>query len=108
MVVASSLISQHQRAQAQLIGRSVRLAARYTPWESSCLTQALVASWWCRRYGVPYWLFIGFAKGRTQPLGREAHAWIMAGPVAITGGYSFSGYQVVLSYSNKASTVAPG
>ena len=48
----STLISQHQYQQARLIGQSVRLAAKYTPWDSSCLTQAMVAKCWCRFYRI--------------------------------------------------------
>jgi hypothetical protein len=101
MMVASTIISRQQIQQALLIGRSVKLAARFTPWDSSCLTQAMVAKFWCQYHRIPYLFFIGFAKNGEKPLGKEAHAWITAGPVALTGGHSLSSHQVVLSYSNQ-------
>ena len=94
----STIITLEQRQQACLIGKSVRLAAKYTPWDSSCLTQAMVAKFWCRLYRIPYVFYIGFAKSAAEPSGYIAHAWITAGPVAITGGNGFKNYHVVSSY----------
>ena len=95
----STLVSTKQRRQAFLIGKSVRLAAKYTPWDSSCLTQAMVAKFWCRLYRIPYVFYIGFAKSAEEPSGYKAHAWITAGPVAVTGGNGLADYHVVSSYA---------
>lgn len=100
MQIQSTIISKEQQQQAIMIRRAVALAARYTPWDSSCLTQAMVAKFWCQFYDIPYMLFIGFAKVSDKPLGHDAHAWITAGSVFITGGYSFNTHAVVLSYTN--------
>lgn len=100
MHTQSTIISKEQLQQAVMIRRAIQLAARYTPWNSSCLTQAMVAKFWCQWYDIPYMLFIGFAKVSDKPLGHDAHAWITAGPVAITGGHSFNTHAVVLSYTN--------
>ena len=45
-------------------------------------------------YDVPYALYFGLAR---DALTREtqAHAWVMAGPVAVTGGASFARFTVV-------------
>ena len=83
------------------IGRSIKLAARYTPWTSNCLPQAMVAAFWCQRYHIPYILFIGFAASSSKINGFDGHAWVTAGPIAITGGHSFNSHQVILSYSHK-------
>lgn len=100
MLVASTLISKEQIQQVLTIRRAIALAARYTPWNSSCLTQALIAKFWCQRYHIPYLLFIGLAKESHQPLKHKAHAWITAGPIAVTGGHGFETHQVICSYSN--------
>lgn len=100
MTIASTIISQKQTQQALFISRSIQLAARYTPWDSSCLTQAMVAKFWCQRYNIPYLFFIGFAKGSEKPLGQDSHAWVTAGPIAIIGRNSFNTHQVVFSYTN--------
>lgn len=100
MLVASTLISKEQINQVLSIRRSIHLSARYTPWNSSCLTQALVAKFWCQRYQVPYLFFIGLAKVGDKSFKREAHAWITAGPIAITGGNGLETHHVICSYSN--------
>lgn len=101
MLVASTLISQKQIQQALFIRRTILRAARYTPWNSNCLPQALVAKFWCQRYKIPYLFFIGLAKKSDLPLGRDAHAWITAGAVAITGGHCLETHHVICSYSSE-------
>ncbi len=100
MKVASTILSKEQIYYALQIRRSIALTVKYTPWNSSCLTQAMVAKFWCQYYGIPYFLFVGLAKKSDKPLGQDAHAWITTGPIAITGGYSFGAYHVIYSYSN--------
>lgn len=100
MTLISTRPTQEQMRRAILLRQSIKLAARYTPWNSSCLTQAMVAKFWCQRYKIPYMFFIGLAKHSQKPLGEEAHAWVTAGPIAITGGHSLNTHQVVRSYSN--------
>ena len=97
-IICSTLVSTEQRRQAWLIGKSVQLAAKYTPWDSSCLTQAMVAKFWCNRFQIPYVLFIGFAKSAEEVSGYKAHAWVSVGPVAVTGGHGLANYHVVSSY----------
>lgn len=100
MTPASTLLPKEQYRLVWQIAKSIQLAARYTPWNSSCLTQAMVAKLWCQYYRIPYFMFIGFAKTTEKPLGQEAHAWITAGPIAITGGHSLKTHQVIYSYTN--------
>jgi hypothetical protein len=100
MTIASTLPSVEQCQRAKMLGKAVRLAARYTPWDSSCLTQALVARFWCRYWNIPYFLFIGLQKKSEKPLGREAHAWLTVGAVPVTGGYCFDAYHVISSFSS--------
>lgn len=99
MLVASTILSNEQLQHALLTRRSIALAVRFTPWKSTCLTQALVAGFWCRYYQIPYVFFIGLNKN-SAPLEKDAHAWVVAGPIAITGGYSLSTHHVISSYSN--------
>ncbi len=104
-VILSTCVSDKQRYQACVIGRSVRLAAKYTPWESSCLTQAMVAKFWCRRYRIPYVFYIGIEKNAQVSKGNTmAHAWLTAGPVAMTGGDGLESHHVVSSYVYFSST----
>lgn len=99
MLNASTLLSPGQIQTAIALGQSIRLAAKYTPWDSSCLTQALVARFWCRWYKIPCFLFIGVPKTRRRPSDSVAHAWVMAGPIAMTGGDNHSTHTVVSSFA---------
>ena len=96
----STIISTPQKHQALIIGKLVRLAAKYTPWDSSCLTQAMVAKFWCQLYKTPYVFYIGLAKSATEAnqVKYDAHAWLTAGPITITGGESLFVYHVISSY----------
>ena len=100
MLVASTLLSKQQLQQALMIKRAIALTLRYLPWEANCLPKALVARFWCKYYHVPYLLFIGLAKDKKISSRIDAHAWITAGPIAITGEFSFETYHVICSYSN--------
>jgi hypothetical protein len=92
---AVPLVSERQARQALEIGRAVRTAARYTPWESKCLAQAMVARLLLGLRGIPYALFLGVRKDETDPAGMAAHAWVCSGPAFITGGRSFGQFTVV-------------
>jgi hypothetical protein len=95
------LLNAAQQRRAQHIGRTVRLAASYTPWDSNCFTQAVAARCLLGLYGVPYVLFFGLAKD--SPGGHlKAHAWVAAGPVCVTGGAGFGQYSVVGVYAAPA------
>ncbi|QVL50026.1 MAG: lasso peptide biosynthesis B2 protein [Thiocapsa sp.] len=84
-----------QEARALLIGRAVRLAARYTPWVSNCFPQAIAARVLLGLYGLPYTLYFGLMRDPGNPAGMKAHAWVAAGRVRVTGGHSFGQFTVV-------------
>jgi len=100
MLIASTLPSPKQLQSVLSLRRIIILMARYTPWHCHCLTQALVAKFWCQWHKIPYFFFIGLPKEHINPLGAEAHAWVTSGPIAITGGLCFDTHQVIRSYSN--------
>ncbi|MCR9191309.1 MAG: lasso peptide biosynthesis B2 protein [Gammaproteobacteria bacterium] len=79
------------------IKKVVALACRFTPWQSNCLVQAILAIFWCQRKGIPYSLFIGVVKDNSQKKIRS-HAWVTSGSVAISGGYAFNTYHVIMCY----------
>jgi hypothetical protein len=89
------VLSEAQEQRALLIGRAVRMAARYTPWDSNCFPQAVVARGLLGLYGVPYALFFGLRRDPTDPAGAKAHAWVAAGRVRVTGGLGFFEFTVV-------------
>ncbi len=89
------LLTPEQEQRALLIGRLVRMTARYTPWDSNCFPQAIAARVLLGLYGVPYVLYFGLRRDPDDPAGMKAHAWVVAGRVRVTGGLSFGQFTVV-------------
>ncbi len=101
MALQMPLATPEQMQRALTIGRGVRLAATYTPWQSKCLAQAMVASWLLRRYGLPYGLYFGVRKDPASARGMAAHAWVSSGQTAVTGGRGcFNDFSVVYNFVN--------
>jgi hypothetical protein len=98
------VISPHQATRAVQIGRVIRMAARYTPWTSNCFPQAVVARVFLGLFGIPYALYFGLRRDLTQSE-MQAHAWVVAGDVPVTGGESFSRYTAVGVYLSPRSLV---
>ena len=92
------LLDERQTRRALQIGRVVRLAAAYTPWESNCFPQAVTARFLLRWYGVPYALYFGLARASDCSDAMQAHAWVAAGRISVTGGSSFAQFTVVGSF----------
>jgi hypothetical protein len=88
------LLSSSQEVRAQQIGRTIRLAARYTPWNSNCFPQAVAARLLLSLYRIPYALYFGLMRD-SESGEFKAHAWVVAGRVPVTGGISFGHYTVV-------------
>lgn len=99
-------ISSQQAKQALQIGRVVRMAARYTPWTSNCFPQAVTARVLLGLFGIPYALYFGL---RRDPdfADMQAHAWVVAGDVPVTGGESFAHYAAVGVYLSRRPIARP-
>ena len=89
------LLSATQEQRALMIGRVVRLTAKYTPWDSNCFPQAIAARVLLGLYGLPYALYFGLLRDPDDAAGLKAHAWVAAGRVRVTGGLSFGQFTVV-------------
>jgi hypothetical protein len=97
------LLTDKQTILARNIGQSVALAARYTPWESLCQPQAMAARFWLGLYGIPCLVSYGVKKSESN--GLDAHAWVSAGPVAVTGGQrGWQEFTLVRSFIGPAKT----
>lgn len=92
------LANAQETARARDIRRVIGLAASYSPWTANCYPQALVARILMGLYGLPYAIHFGL---RRDGAGHEiaAHAWVVCGPVAVTGDHSFGAYTVVRSFA---------
>lgn len=77
------LDARAQRRALQ-IGRTLRLAARRTPWQSNCLARALAAHGLLRLFRVPHMVCLGVARSESAQL--QAHAWVVAGERSVCGG----------------------
>jgi hypothetical protein len=94
---AIPLVSEAQIKRARTIRDAITLAVRYGPKSANCYPQALVARLFLWSRGVPHALFFGLRRSPEKPQ-MDAHAWVMAGPLAVTGGYSFDRFTVVRSF----------
>ncbi len=92
------LASPVQEQRAVQIRRTIALVAKNTPWTSNCFAQAIAARVLLGVYGVPYMLYFGT---RLDPQRNEmqAHAWVAAGRVPVSGGRSFDTYTVVRMFA---------
>jgi len=68
---------------AEDVSWAVTRAARYVPFNAVCLPQAMAAQFMLRRRGVKSVMHFGAAKGQEKPL--DAHAWLDAAGVQVTG-----------------------
>lgn len=72
-----------QAGTAEEIGWAVTRSARYVPFKAVCLPQAMAARVMLKRRGVSSVLHFGAARGQDKPL--DAHAWLDAAGVDVTG-----------------------
>ena len=93
------LVTPEQRRRALLIGRAIRLAAKYAPWNANCFAQAIVARIMLGIYALPYTIFFGLSRETGQDGNLTAHAWTASGPVAVTGGFGFDRFTVVGTFT---------
>jgi hypothetical protein len=72
-----------QAAIAGKVGDAVRRAARNVPFGAVCLPQAMAARRMLERRTIPSVMHFGAAKGQDKPI--DAHAWLDAAGVKVTG-----------------------
>lgn len=89
-------LSEAQFTQAKIIGWAVITAAKYTPWNSNCLAQALTAQRMLKQQHIPGMFFLGVKKDEQQ---LEAHAWLQCDSHILTGMYEHDLYTIVSTYS---------
>ena len=82
---------------AQAIGRAIRSASAYTPWESACLVQALSAQRMLQKRGIPGVFYLGAAKVKEGEEKMHAHAWLQCGHRIVTGAEGHEKYTVLSS-----------
>ena len=84
-------------ARARRISQTLRRAAARTPWESNCYAQALTARLQLGIAGIPHTVSFGLRRNDLDAL--EAHAWVVAGDVVVTGGGVVDDFTEVSSFT---------
>lgn len=77
------------------IGWALRAAAARTPWQSTCLVQALGGAAMLLRRRMPVTLVLGVAKDTIAEGGLSAHAWLCSGGAVLTGGNGMDRFTAV-------------
>ncbi|MEO1729404.1 MAG: lasso peptide biosynthesis B2 protein [Pseudomonadota bacterium] len=77
--------SASEANRAMRIGYLIEGVAQFTPWNSNCLAQAIVASLCLRLLKIGYSVHFGVAKSGDGAASLEAHSWVMAGEYPVTG-----------------------
>lgn len=79
--------------RARLIGKAVRIAAKYAPWNANCYPQALVARLLLGCWRAPCLIYFG-VRHEDGTGAMKAHVWVTCGGTAVTGGYAFDQFIV--------------
>lgn len=102
LAMPSPALAADQRDEAVVIGRLVAAASRFTPWQSFCLTQVLVAQRLLARHHIPGQFYLGVRRGcdRTDDAtGLSAHAWLQCGDDIVNGKAGHEQFTVVSTFS---------
>jgi len=75
--------AQDEARIAEEVSWAVTRSARYLPLKAVCLPQAMAARVMLKRRGIASVMHFGAARGQEKPL--DAHAWLDAAGVEVTG-----------------------
>lgn len=78
------------------VARAVRAAARRVPWPAVCFPQGIAAQRMLCRRGIAADLHYGVAKTEDGRL--EAHVWVTAGEVTVTGGETAARFTPITTF----------
>jgi len=95
---APAAFSPAQIKLAVQVGWAVNCAARYAPFGAVCLPQAIVGKMMLNRRGVPGILRLGVGKRGASDVEFEAHAWLNAAGVEVTGYPVAPGFVEIASF----------
>jgi len=100
----AAIASKDQLYTAWRIGRVTELATKYTPWQSKCLVQAILARILLGYYSIPYVMHLGVRKSapitdiQQEENILKAHAWLSVGPRIITGREGHRAFAIVATF----------
>lgn len=102
VVVTPPELEIDQLKEAGRIGKLVAVAAKYTPWQSPCLTQVLTLQRLLARRGIAGQFYLGVRKGGEEgasPVGLAAHAWLQCDDFIVNGGGGHQEFTVLSTFS---------
>jgi len=88
-------LNKEETHTALLVGQAINRAAKYTPWKSACLAQALTAHRMLRKRNIPGVFYLGIIKDKTAEKKMKAHAWSQCGDKILTGAKDHQLFTVV-------------
>jgi len=103
-VQMAALATQQQQVYACRIGRITDAVSKYTPWESKCLVQAMIARCLLACYHIPFVMHLGVTMPKSEAAAVEnerilkAHAWLAVGPWIITGREGHRAFTIVSTF----------
>jgi len=98
-------LDEHQMSLAKKVGEAVTRASAYTPWESACLVQSLVAQKMLHKREIPGVFYLGVAKDEESKEKMKAHAWSQCGDAIITGGGGHEAFTILSVFRWKKSDI---
>ena len=96
----ASEIDERHSVRAGHVKTAIVISAKYTPWQSNCYPQALTAHLLLCGYRVPHVIYFGMQKKSSRTGDYAAHAWVMAGEIAVAGGKNGGRYTIVRAFAN--------
>jgi len=100
-VIVQAPLNPGDLATAHQIGWAVRKAAKFTPWQSTCLVQVLAAQRMLqqRRIAGAFYLGAATGSGEDEAAALSAHAWLKCGNEFITGEPGHERFTVVTTFN---------
>ena len=99
---AATRLSAEQVHLATHIGGMVARAGRFTPWQSPCLAQVMVAQRLLARRGIPGQFYLGVSRRKelqTDPTLPVAHAWLQCDKRIVNGAAGRERFAIVSTFS---------
>lgn len=91
-------VSEETIERAGKLAYLVDIAARYTPWNSTCLVRVLVLQRLMAGKGIGGRFYLGVCID-TENRDFKAHAWLRCGEKIINGGRGYEQYMVITTFS---------
>ena len=93
-------LDEKEAYTAKSVGKAIKRASAYTPWESACLVQSLTAQKMLKKRGIAGVFYLGVKKD-AEDNEIKAHAWSQCGDNIITGSGGHKAFTVLSAFEWK-------